>query len=103
MGAPVLQTNSHGFPAQFCSEVYNLYPNQNGDNANVTVAAGDTLVAIAIGLKDFDPFDLLHGSTTAPGYLLGINDYNPNPIISDSSPDSVAVTSINDVSHRSTR
>jgi hypothetical protein len=98
MGAPVLQTNSHGFPAQFCSEVYNLYPNQQGDNVNVTVASGDVLVAIALGLKDYDPFDLLHSTTPAPGYLLGINDYNPNPVISDGSSDSVAVTSINDVS-----
>jgi len=98
MGAPVLQTNSHGFPAQYCSEVYNLYPNQQGDNVNVTVAAGDVLVAIALGLKDYDPFDLLYSTTTAPGYLLGINDYNQNPIITDGSSDSVAVTSINDVS-----
>jgi hypothetical protein len=92
MGAPVLQTNSHGFPAQFNTEIYNLYPNQQGDNVNVTVAAGDTLIAIALGLKDYDPFDLLHGSTTAPGYLLGINDYNPNPIISDGSSDAATIT-----------
>jgi hypothetical protein len=83
MGAPVLQTNSHGFPAQYNSEVYNLYPNQNGDNVSVTCAGGETLIAIALGLKDYDPFDLLHSTTAYPGYLLGINDYNPNPVIAD--------------------
>ena len=97
MGAPVLQTTSVGFPAQFASKVENLYPNQQGDNVSVTCVGGETLIAIAFGLKDYDPFDLLHGSTTAPGFLLGINDYNANPVISDNSGDTAAITSVNEV------
>lgn len=94
MGAPVLQTTNVGFPAQFASKIANLYPNQQGDNVSVTCVGGETLIAIAFGLKDYDPFDLIHGSTTAPGFILGINDYNANPTITDNSGDSVAVTSV---------
>jgi len=89
MGLPVLQTTNQGFPAQFASKVENIRSSNQGDNVSVTVASGDTLIAIAFGLKSADPFDLLHG--TAPygggnqpfGELTSLNDFNANPTISD--------------------
>ena len=93
----------YGFPTQYSSQIKNLMCNQQGDNvyvqpvgANDTVsspplAAGDTLVAIAIGLKSFQPFDLLHGDSPEPGFLQGLNDFNANPTITDGS-GGVAVT-----------
>jgi len=93
-GLAAFQTQ--GFPAGYASKIENLWSNQNGENATVNANAGDCLVAIAIGLKSGDPFDLLHGSspyavfggggnTVSLAYTAGINDYNANPTISDGS------------------
>jgi hypothetical protein len=96
---------TQGFPAGWASKIENLWSNQNGDSVQVNANAGDLIVAIAIGLKSADPFDLLHGTspyavfggggnTVSSAYTAGLNDFNANPTISDSSPDSVAITSI---------
>lgn len=88
MGAPVLQTNSVGFPAQYASKIANLFSNQQGDNAYVTAASGDCLIAVAIGLKSLDPFDQLHSShpTLDVAYFPGLTDFMPSaPTISDNS------------------
>ncbi len=86
---------NYGFPTQYASKVENLMCNQQGDNVYVTPLAGDCLVAIAIGLKSYQPFDLLHGQSPSFGYLQGLNDFNANPVISDGSPvTSVPVTAV---------
>jgi hypothetical protein len=88
---------STGFPAQYASKIENLMCNQQGDNVVVTPVAttdyvnsppayaGDLLVAVAIGLKSYQPFDLLHGNTTEFGFFQGLNDFNANPTITDTS------------------
>src|SRR5271168_4731298 len=88
--SPVVATGSasyltQGNPAGYASKIENRWSNQNGENATVNVNTGDVLVAIAIGMKSYQPFDLLHGSSPAPGYLQGLNDFNANPTIDDSS------------------
>jgi hypothetical protein len=76
----------HGTPLQYASKISNLASNDQGDNVYVSPLAGDTLVAIAFGLKSLDPFDQLHGASTHFGYLQGLNDFMPNaPTISDNS------------------
>lgn len=72
-----------GTPEQYASKIENLWTNQNDDSVTVNANAGDCLVAIAIGLKSYDPFDLIHGNSTAPGFIQGLNDFNANPTISD--------------------
>jgi hypothetical protein len=100
-----------GFPAQYASKVENLWANQQSEHVTVNANSGDMLVAIAIGLRDFDPFDLLHG--TAPygpdsdqspvpfnfqlGQIAGLNDYNAAPTISDQAngiPQTIVATSV---------
>jgi hypothetical protein len=88
---PTLQSAVSGtFPAQYASKTSNVWANDQGDNVYVTAAAGDTLIAVAIGLKSIDPFDQLHGTNPvyggghAFGYLQGLNDFNAIPTISDS-------------------
>jgi hypothetical protein len=95
--APFTSGPNYGFPTQYSSQIKNLMCNQQGDNvfispvgANDTVSspplnAGDTLIAIAIGLKSYNPFDLLHGDSPQPGFLQGLNDFNANPSITDGS------------------
>src|SRR5208282_47465 len=74
------------FPAQYASKVSNLWSNQQGDNVYITATAGQTLIAMAIGLKSLDPFDQLHNSSPSFGYLQGLNDFMPSsPTISDNS------------------
>ena len=93
-----------------------MWSNQNGDFATVNANAGDTLVAVVIGLKQIVEFDQLHG--TAPysspgssssgtiigtnnnfafGQLAGLNDFNANPTVSDFSggnPVDISATSL---------
>ncbi len=85
--AVAIQTNGVGFPTQYASKVSNLWSNQQGDNAYVTAAAGDTLVAVAIGMKSTDPFDQLASShpTLDVAYFPGLLDFNSIPTISDGS------------------
>ena len=97
----VYAADAHGFPTQYASKIENIYSSEQGDAVTVTAAAGDCLVAVAIGLRQNTPFDLLHGnnpsygSGNALGYLQGLNDWFPaSPTISDASGDSVAVTSV---------
>lgn len=100
MATPTLQTTNVGFPAQYASKIENMMCNQQGDNVTVTAAAGDALIAIAIGLRSYPPFDLFHtgysvGTGTAAGYFRALTDtVAANPTISDNSSDSVAVTSV---------
>lgn len=82
-GFAAFQTQS--FPTQYASLNTNLWSNQNGDHAISNAKAGDTLVAVVIGLKQIVNFDQLHGESPAFGYLAGLNDYNANPEISDNS------------------
>jgi hypothetical protein len=93
MGAPLLQNAISGtYPPQYASKIEKLQSSNQGDNVYVSPAAGDTLVAIAFGLKSINPFDQLHGASPLPGYLQGINDFTPTPTISDNStvtPDAV--------------
>lgn len=104
---PVPTGPSYGFPTQHSSQIKNLMCNQQGDNVYVSpigatdtvssppLNAGDTLVAIAIGLKSYQPFDLLHGDSPEPGFLQGLNDFNANPSITDGSGGvAVAVTGV---------
>jgi hypothetical protein len=73
-----------GTPLQYASKVSNMWANDQGDNVYVSPLAGDTLVAIAFGLKSLDPFDQLHGLSPNFGYLQGLNDFMPPaPTISD--------------------
>jgi len=88
---------SHGFPTQYASKIENLWCNNQGDNVVVSPVgatdpvnsppayAGDLLVAVAIGLKSYQPFDLLHGNSTEFGFFQGLNDFNANPTITDTS------------------
>jgi hypothetical protein len=75
-----------------------MYSNNQGDNISIEANGGETLVAIAFGLRSFDPFDLKHGTapygeyssspleyTTPFGFTQGLNDFNANPVISDGS------------------
>lgn len=103
-GATALGTfESVGFPSQVASKIDNMWSNQTGDFCTVNASAGDTLVAVVIGLRQIVNFDQLHG--TAPyypqygdsagtsgdypdggfplGWLAGLNDYNASPVISD--------------------
>src|SRR5271154_1666581 len=93
MSAPLLNSAISGtYPAQYASKIEKLASSNQGDNVYVSPAAGDTLVAVAFGLKSLAPFDQLHGNTTEFGYLQGINDFIPTPTISDNSsvtPDAV--------------
>lgn len=77
--------NTQGFPTQYSTKIEKLMTTNQGDNVYVYPGAGDTLVAIAIGLKSLWPFDQLHGASPAFGYLQGLNDFNANPTISDHS------------------
>lgn len=92
-----------GAPGQYASKIENIWSNQNGDSVTVNANAGDTLIAVVIGLKQIVEFDQLHG--TAPyfpqfgnsagtignypnggfpfGELAGLNDFNANPTVSD--------------------
>lgn len=72
-----------GTPAGYASKIENLWTNQNDDSVTVNANVGDCLVAVAIGLKSYDPFDLIHGASTALGFIQGLNDFNANPTISD--------------------
>lgn len=96
MATPTLQTTNVGFPAQYASKIENMMCNQQGDNVTVTAAAGDALVAIAIGLRSYPPFDLFHtgysvGTGTAAGYFRALPDTTAaNPTISDNSAASTA-------------
>lgn len=83
---------AQGSPAQYASKIENRWSNQNGENASVSANTGDLLVAIAIGMKSYQPFDLLHGSSTAPGYLQGLNDFNALPTIDDTSTGGASAT-----------
>jgi Ice-binding-like len=90
------------FPAQYASKIEKLANTNQGDNVSVNLAGGETLVAVAIGLKSLWPFDQLHGSAPYPvyqqndipptivgevpfGFTQGLNDFNANPVISDNS------------------
>jgi hypothetical protein len=73
------------FPAQWASKIEKLANTNQGDNVSVNLAGGETLVAIAFGLKSLWPFDQLHGASPSFGYLQGLNDFNANPVISDNS------------------
>jgi DNA/RNA endonuclease YhcR with UshA esterase domain len=84
--------STQGFPVSYATKIENMWSNNQGDNIQVQANAGDTLVAIAIGLRDYDPFDLLHGASPDFGYLQGLNDFNANPVISDNSSGATPVT-----------
>jgi hypothetical protein len=87
MSTPILQSAISGtYPPQYASKIEKMQSSNQGDNVYVTVAAGDTLVAVAFGLKSIQPFDQLHGASPSFGYLQGINDFIPVPTISDNSP-----------------
>jgi len=76
----------YGNPSQYASKVEKLQSSNQGDNVYVSPQAGDTLIAIAFGLKSLDPFDQLHGASPSFGYLQGLNDFMPTaPTISDTS------------------
>jgi hypothetical protein len=83
VAAGVAAFTTQSFPVQYASKVSNMWSNQTGDNVTVNANAGDCLVAIAIGMRDNDPFDLIHGASAYPGYIQSLNDYNANPTISD--------------------
>jgi hypothetical protein len=74
-----------GTPYQYAQKISNMASNNQGDNVFISPLAGDTLIAIAFGLKSLAPFDQLHGASTEFGYLQGINDFIPTPTISDNS------------------
>jgi Ice-binding-like len=94
---------TQGTPSQYSSKVSNLIANNQGDNISVNCNGGETLVAVAIGLKSLWPFDQLHGTAPYPiynwenpsspttteqfnfGQLQGLNDFNANPTIGDNS------------------
>jgi hypothetical protein len=86
----VYAADAQGFPTQYAQKIENLFANANGDNVTVNCAAGDTLVAVAIGLRANDRFDELHsgyaiGSGTTAGYFRALPDsVGANPTISDS-------------------
>ena len=84
--------STQSFPVSYATKIENMWSNNQGDNIQVHANAGDTLVAIAIGLRDYDPFDLLHGASPDFGYLQGLNDFNANPVISDNSSGATPVT-----------
>jgi hypothetical protein len=71
------------FPAQWATKIEKLANTNQGDNVSINLAGGETLVAIAFGLKSLWPFDQLHGASPSFGYLQGLNDFNANPVISD--------------------
>jgi hypothetical protein len=84
MATPTIQGGSQGFPAYYGQHTRNIIANAQGDPVVVSPSSGDALVAVAIGMKQYNPFDLLHGSTPAFGYLQGINDFSVAPTITDS-------------------
>ena len=84
------------FPSQYATKIEKLQSTNNGDNVSIALNGGETLVAVAFGLKSYDPFDLLHGTapygtypssptqyTTPFGFTQSLNDFNANPTISD--------------------
>jgi hypothetical protein len=106
-GTATASYGTQGFPSQWSSKIANMYSNNQGDNISIEANGGETLIAIAFGLRSFDPFDLKHGTapygeisaspleyTTPFGFTQGLNDFNANPVISDGS----TVTPISPVS-----
>lgn len=96
IGAGLATYTTQSFPLQYGSKIANMWSNQNGEDVVVNANAGDLLVAIAIGLKSYGQFDLLHGTApytvlggggnTIPfGFTQGLNDFNADPTISDQS------------------
>lgn len=89
-----------GFPAQYSTKIEKLSSSNQGDNVSVNLNGGETLIAIAFGLKSLTPFDQMHGTAPYPiynwsgptpvleqsipfGFTQGLNDFNANPVISD--------------------
>jgi hypothetical protein len=98
--AAVANYGTTGFPAQDSTKISNIISNNQGDNVSINCNGGETLVAIAVGLKSLWPFDQLHGTAPYPiynwsgpspvleqeipfGFTQGLNDFNANPSISD--------------------
>jgi hypothetical protein len=92
---------TQGTPQQYSTKIEKLMTSNQGDNVSVNLAGGETLVAVAFGLKSLWPFDQLHGEAPYPvvnwsnpsspvidesipfGFTQGLNDFNANPVISD--------------------
>jgi hypothetical protein len=105
VAAGLASYSAPGFPVHWSSKIEKLANTNQGDNVSVNLAGGETLVAIAFGLKSLWPFDQLHGTEPyypqfgnsagtsgnypnggfAIGELAGLNDFNANPVISDNS------------------
>ena len=97
----VYAADAQGFPTQYAQKIENMIASQQGDNVVVTAAANDTLVAIAIGLRDAQRFDDFHagyavGTGTAAGYFRAFPDtINANPTISDGHNTYALITNVN--------
>jgi hypothetical protein len=99
VAAGLAQFQTQGTPQQYATKVEKLANTNQGDNVSISLSGGETLVAIAFGLKSLWPFDQLHGSAPYPvknsagsivgtipfGYTQGLNDFDAHPVISDSS------------------
>jgi hypothetical protein len=102
---------TYGFSGQYATKIEKLANTNQGDNVSVNLNGGETLIAVAFGLKSLDPFDQLHGSAPYPifqqqgnsfvqvqtipfGFTQGLNDFNANPAISDH----VSITPLSPVS-----
>jgi hypothetical protein len=96
VAAGLASYGGQSFPTQFATKIEKLANTNQGDNVSVNLAGGETLVAIAFGLKSLWPFDQLHGTAPYPvfggggntipfGNTQGLNDFDAHPVISDNS------------------
>lgn len=83
-----------GFPAQFGQHISNAWSSSQGDSVVINPTAGSALVCVVIGLRSYDPFDLLHSTSPALGFLQGLNDFNALPTILDNSTDTGSITAV---------
>jgi len=85
MATPTLVSAGQGFPTVHGSWTSNIYPNKQGDSVVVRPAAGNALIAIFLGMKNYDPFNLIHGFSANFGYTQDITSFSTRtPDVTDS-------------------
>lgn len=85
MATPTIVGTAKGFPAYYGQHIQNAWSNNQGDKVVVSPTAGNALVCVVFGLKSYNPFDLMHGSSPNVAYSPSLADFTVAPTVSDSS------------------